>query len=155
MSAELAGDEELALAVALACELLHGSGALLVSVALDRAEPALIECPRLRAIVVRDADCERELPHDVADSIDLPALPLMRRLPPLEADAQSGTIGSVLGGLEMLGRAVREIAGLLPGRSVVAAEYETTDPGMPLGVAGRDGEPVIVLFGEQEFELEC
>ena len=155
MSAELSGDEELALAVALARELLHGSGALLVSVALDRAEPALIECPRLRAIVVREAGSERELPHDVAGSIDLSALPLMRQLPPLEADTQSGTVAGVLGGLEMLGRAVRDIAGLLPGRSVVAAEYETTDPDVPLGLAGRHGEPVVVLLGELEFELSC
>ncbi|CAN5496493.1 hypothetical protein BH20ACT17_BH20ACT17_17590 [soil metagenome] len=155
MSTELAGDDELALAVALARELLHGSGALLVSVALDRAEPALIECPRLRAIVVRGADGERELAHDAAGSVDLPELPLMRQLPPLEADAQTGIVAGVLGGLEMLGRAVREIAGLLPGRSVVAAEYETTDPDVPIGLAGRDGEPVIVLLGELEFELDC
>jgi len=155
MSAELAGDEELALAVALARELLHGSGALLVTVALDRAEPALIECPRLRAIVVRETDRERELSHDVAGSVVLPALPLMRQLPPLAADTQSGTVAGVLGGLEMLGRAVRDIAGLLPGRSVVAAEYETTDPDAPLGLAGRCGEPVIVLLGDIEFELDC
>jgi len=155
MSTELACDEHLALAVALARELLHGSGALLVSVALDRGEPALIECPRLRAIVVREAAGARELAHDAAADVELPALPLMRLLPPLEADAQSGTVASVLGGLEMLGRAVRDIAGLLPGRSVVAAEFETTDPAVTLGLAGRSGEPVVVLLGEHEFELDC
>jgi len=155
VSAELAGDDELALAIALARELLHGSGALQVSVALDRADPALIECARLRAIVVRDADGEHELPHDAAAGIDLPALPLMRQLPPPEADAESGTVAGVLGGLEMLGRAVRDIAGLLPGHSVVAAEFETTDPDVALGLAGREGEAVIVLLGEHDFELDC
>lgn len=154
-SAELAGDEQLELAVALARELLHGSGALLVSVALDRPEPALIECARLLPIIVREGDGERQLPHDAAADIDLPELPLMRQLPPLEADAQSGTVAGVIGGLEMLGRAVREIAHLLPGHSVVAAQFETTDPDAPLGLAGRSGEPVIVLLGEHEFELDC
>jgi len=155
MSADLAGDEQLALAAALARELLHGCGALLVSVALDRAEPALIECPRLRAITVREVGGERELPHDAATRVELPPLPLMRRLPPLEVDAQSGTVAGVLGGLEMLGRAVRDTAGLLPGHSVVAADFETTDPDVTLGLAGRDGEAVIVLLGEHEFALDC
>lgn len=155
MTAALADDQELALAVALAVELLHGCGALLVKVALDRAEPALIECPRLQAVVVREAGGERRLPHDAAVAADLPALPLMRRLPPLEADARSGTVAGVLGGLEMLGRAVRDIAGMLPGHSVVAAQFETTDPDAPLGLAGRQGEPVVVLLAEHEFELNC
>ncbi|MGH2841111.1 MAG: hypothetical protein ACRDKY_09845 [Solirubrobacteraceae bacterium] len=150
---ELNDDPELALAVALARELLHGSGALLVSVALDRAQPALIECARLRAIIVREADQERELPHDAAADIDLPELPLMRQLPPMEVDPDTGKVAGVIGGIDMLGRAVHDIAGLLPGGTVVAAEYETTDPDAPLGLAARRGEPVVVLLGDDEFEL--
>jgi hypothetical protein len=79
----------------------------------------------------------------------------MRQLPPFEVDAETGKVAGVLGGLEMLGRVTREIAALLPGESVVAAEYETTDPASPLGLAGRPGEPVVVLLGEHEFELDC
>jgi hypothetical protein len=150
----LADDPELALGVALARELLHRSGALVVSIALDRAEPALIECARLRAIVVREAAGERELSHDAAADIELPELPLMRQLPPMEVEPETGKVAGVIGGLEMLSRAVRAIASLLPGASVVAAEYETTDPARPLGLAGRSGEPVVVLLGEDEFELE-
>lgn len=148
-------DPELALAVALARELLHGTAALIVSVALDRPAPALVECARLRAIVVRDATGERELPHDAAAEIKLPELPLMRRLPPLEADPATGEVAGVIGGLEMLGQAVREVAGRLPGASIVAAEYETTDPEVPLGLAARGGERVVVLLGEHEFELDA
>jgi hypothetical protein len=150
-----ADDAELLHAVALARELLHGTGALLVSVALDRAEPALIECARLRAIVVREGGGERALQHDAGADAELPELPLMRRLPPLEVDSEQGTVAGVIGGVEMLARATREIAQLLPGRSVVAAEYETTDPDTPLGLAGRGGEPIVVLLGEHEFELDC
>lgn len=155
MSGCLVADDELALAIALARELLHGCGALLVSIALDRDEPALVYCPRLQAIVVYEAAGERELPHDGAVRVELPTLPLMRRLPLPQADACSGTVAGVLGGLEMLGRAVRDIAGLLPGHSVVAAQFETTDADTPLGLAGRAGEPVVVLLGEHEFELDC
>ncbi|MDX6537349.1 MAG: hypothetical protein QOJ46_2198 [bacterium] len=144
------------LAIALARELLHGCGALRVSIALDAVPPAVIECSRLGPVVVHEEGSEaRTLPHDAAADVALPRLPLMRQLPPLEADQQTGAVAGVLGGLEMLGRAVREIAGLLPGETVVAAEFETTEPDVPLGLAGRPGEPVLVLLGELELELDC
>jgi hypothetical protein len=137
------------LAVALSRELLHGTGALRVSVALDGPQPAIVECERLRAIVVRDAAGVRELPHDAAGDVELPDLPFMRRLPAFEVDA-----AGVLGGLELFGRVVRDLAALLPGASVVAADYETSDPATPLGIAGRAGEPLVVLLGEHEFTLD-
>lgn len=145
----------LELAIALARELLHGTGALRVSVALDAEAPAIVECERLRAIVVRDGDgSARELPHDAAGDVALPPLPFMHQLPAFEVDPDDGRVAGALGGLEMLGRAVRGVAALLPGASVVAADYETNDPAVPLGLAGRAGEPLVVLIGEQEFELE-
>jgi hypothetical protein len=143
------------LAIALARELLHGAAALRVSIALDGDPPAIVSCERFGAVVVHEHDVELELAHDAGADVELPALPLMRALPPFEVDADTGTVAGVLGGLEMLGRAVRALAALLPGESVVAAEFETSDPGCPLGLAGRAGEPVVVLLGEHEFELDC
>jgi hypothetical protein len=145
---------ELELAIALARELLHGSGALRVKVALDAADPAVIECERLRAIVVHGEDGQIALPHDAADDIELPDLPFMRRLPPFEVNPEDGTVAGVLGGLEMLGRAIADIAAQLVGASVVAAEYETDHAEVPLGIAGRRGETLVVLLGEHEFELD-
>jgi hypothetical protein len=142
------------LAVALARELLHGTGALRTSVALDGPHPAIVECERLRAIVVRDAAGTRELPHDAAGDVALPALPFMRRLPAFEVDAAAGSVAGVIGGLQMLGGVVRDLAALLPGASVVAADFETSDPAAPLGIAGRAGEPLVVLLGEHEFTLD-
>ena len=134
---------------------MHGCGALRVSIALDADPPAVIECERFGAIVVHAQDGEDLLAHDAAADVDLPELPLMRQLPPFDIDASTGKVAGVLGGIEMLGRAVRELASLLGGASVVAAEFETTDPGCQLGLAGRPGEPVVVLLGEYEFELDC
>ena len=125
-----------------------------MSVALDAATPAIVECERLRAVVVHGAGGARELPHDAASGVPLPELPLMRRLPAFEADPLEGRVAGALGGLEMLGRAVRGIATLLPGASVVAADYETRDPDVPLGIAGRASEPLVVLLGEHEFTLD-
>jgi hypothetical protein len=136
--------------------LLHAAGALRVSVALDAQPPAVVDCARFGAVVVRVSDAEHELAHDDGSDVALPeGLPLMRQLPPFEVDAATGAVAGVLGGLEMLGRAVRELASLLPGESVVAADFETTDPEVPLGLAGRAGEPVVALLGEHEFELDC
>jgi hypothetical protein len=144
------------LAVALARELLHGCGALRVSIALDAQPPAIVACTRFGPVVVHEDGAEPvELPHDAASDVALPELPPMRQLPPFEVDAATGAIAGVLGGLEMLGRAVRDVAALLPGSSVVAAEFETTDPGAPLGLAARRGEAVFVLAGEHELELDC
>jgi hypothetical protein len=143
------------LAIALARELLHGAAALRVSIALDAEPPAVIECARFGAVVVHEHDAELQLAHDAGTGVELPELPLMRPLPAFEVDAETGSVAGMLGGLEMLGRAVRELAALLPGASVVAAEFETTDPDCPLGLAGRPGEPVVVLLGEHEFELDC
>lgn len=142
------------LAIALARELLHGTGALRVSIALDGPHPAIVECERLRAIVVRDAGGTRELAHDAAGDLALPELPFMRRLPAFDVDAAEGRVAGALGGLEMFGRVVRDLAALLPGASIVAADYETSDPDSPLGIAGRAGEPLVVLLGEHEFTLD-
>jgi hypothetical protein len=150
------GPEVRELAIVLARELLHGCGALRVSIALDTAPPAVIQCTRLGPVVVHEEGARPvTLPHGAAADVAVPALPLMRRLPPFEVDPQTGAVAGVLGGLEMLGRAVREIAALLPGESVVAAEFETTDPEEPLGLAGRPGEPMLVFAGEHELELDC
>ena len=126
-----------------------------MSIALDDEPPAVVSCERFGAIVVHEHDAELALDHDAGAAAELPELPLMRRLAPFEVDAETGAVAGVLGGLEMLGRAVRELAALLPGESVVAAEFETTDPEAPLGLAGRAGEPVVVLLGEHEFELDA
>lgn len=104
---------------------------------------------------MHDTAGRRELPHDAAGDVVLPELPPMRRFPPFEVDAQEGSIAGPLGALELLGRALRGVAGLLPGRSVIAADYETTDPQTPLGIAGRAGEALVVLIGDDEFALDC
>jgi hypothetical protein len=146
------------LPIALARELLHRSGALRVSVMVDRGDarpPAVVDCPRFAPVEVTEGDGEaRALPHDAAAQTPLPDFPEVRQLPPFEVDAVEGTVAGTIGGLEMLARAVRDVAGLIGGQSTVAAEFETQVPGQTLGLAGRDGEPVVVLLGEDAFELD-
>jgi hypothetical protein len=144
-------------AVALARELVHRSGALRVSALVDRGDerpPAVVALARLGALEVTEDGETRTLPHDAPVAVDAPVLPHVRQLPVIEVDAQEGTVAAPIGGVEMLGRALRAGAEALGGRSVVAADYATDDPESPLGLAAQVSGALVVLLGEEEFELE-
>jgi hypothetical protein len=143
-------------AVGLAREFLHRSGALRVGLLVDRGddrEPAIVECARLAPISVVEDGERSELAHGVELATPPPPLPDVRQIPGIEADPEAGTVAAPLGGVEMLGRALRELAALLGGRSIAAADFETVDPDIPLGLAARGGEPLVALVGDEEFQL--
>jgi len=80
-------------------------------------------------------------------------LPAVRALPPFEVDALRAQITAPLGGVESLARAVRELAGVFPGRSVVTATFATSDPDVPLSLTARAGDPLVLALGEEAFEM--
>lgn len=138
-------------------EFLHRANAVQVQAVVDRgddAPAALVTCGRLEPIEVVEGDRVVHLPHatplEPAPPEDLPAVP---PLPPFEVDPDEGTITGPLGGVEAAARAVESLAAHLGGRSVALAFWPTTAPDVPLGLAARLGEPVIVTIGEQQFEL--
>ena len=143
-------------AVGLAREFLHRSGALRVGLLVDRGddrEPAVVECARLAPITVTEDGEREELAHGAQLATPVPPLPEVRQIPGIQADAIAGTVAAPPGGIEMLGRALRDIAALLGGRSIAAADFETIDPETPLGLAARGGEPLVALVGDEQFEL--
>jgi hypothetical protein len=143
-------------AVGLAREFLHRSGALRVGLLVDRGEerePAVVECARLAPISVLEDGERSELAHGVQLATPPPPLPEVRQIPGIDADPVAGTVAAPFGGVEMLGRALRELAALLGGQSIAAADFETLDPDLPLGLAARGSEPLVALVGDEEFEL--
>jgi hypothetical protein len=143
-------------AVGLAREFLHRSGALRVGLLVDRGEehePAIVECARLAPITVLEDGERSELEHGVLLATAPPPLPDVRQIHGIEADPVAGTVAAPPGGVEMLGRALREVAALLGGQSIAAADFETLDPETPLGLAARGDEPVVALVGDEEFQL--
>ncbi len=150
---------DLELPIALAREVIHRAGALRVSVLVDRGEaaaPAVVELERLGPVRITEEAGTRELPHDAGVDVAVPnAFPLLRQLPAFEVVAAEGRVAGPFGGLEMLARALRDIARMLGGESVVAAELPVHGGGQPLGLAARAGdEPVVVLLGDDAFELD-
>ena len=146
--------------VVLLREFLHRANAVQVQAVVDRGDqpPALVSCGRLEPIEVVYAGEEDDrvvhLPHAVELDAPVPDdLPSVPPLPPLEVDADSGTVTGPLGGVEAAAGAVEALAERLGGRSVAVAFYPTTDPDLPLGLAARTGEGVLVTIGEQQFEL--
>ena len=148
----------LELPIAVARELLHRSGALRVSIMVDRegkGRGPVVECARLGPVRVTEEGVTRELAHAAGGDVALPDFPAVPQLPPFEVDPSEGRVAGALGGLESLARALRDLAALIGGRTVVAADYQTDDPQAPLGLAARSGgEPVVVLLGEEAFELD-
>ena len=143
-------------AVGLAREFLHRSGALRVGLLVDRGpgrEAAVVECARLAPISILEDGQESEVEHGVELSAPVPPLPEVRQIPGIQADPIAGTVAAPLGGVEMLGRALREIAALLGGHSIAAADFETINPELPLGLAARAAAPLVALVGDEPFEL--
>jgi hypothetical protein len=137
-------------------DVLHRSGALRVAVVVDMPDetPVLVDVGRLAPVEVRLGDRILHLPH----AIELEAESLggaieLRQLPPFEVEPDSGQVIGTLGGLDMLADAMRALAELLGGRSVAMAVYQTLTPGTDLTVTARQGEPVLVTLGDQEWEL--
>ena len=72
---------------------------------------------------------------------------------PIEIDAGEGTVSAPIGAVNALADAVGALAETLGGRSVALAFFQTTDDDVPLGIAARTGEPVLLTLGEEQFEL--
>lgn len=135
---------------------MHRSGALRVSALLDRGEeltPAVLETGRLAPVLATEGGRVRRMAHTQKLAVQLPALPEVRQLPAMDVDADTGEVTGPIGGVEHLGDALRALAELLGGRTVIAAEFESTDPDTPLALVARHGEAVVVMLGDEAFEL--
>ncbi len=81
--------------------------------------------------------------------------PDLRPPPPtaLTIDPDTGELEAPLGAVSNLGRAVLGLATAFGGRSVATAEFATRDPAMPITIAAREGEPLVLAAGDRRFVL--
>ena len=71
----------------------------------------------------------------------------------LSADPEAGELAAPIGSVQLLADSVLALARALGGRSVATATFATRDPDMPLTVAAREGEPVVLDIGGRQFSM--
>jgi hypothetical protein len=93
--------------------------------------------------VAETAAPPRPLPHEVR-AIPATAITL---------DLDTGELSAPIGSIEHLARALHALATSYGGRTVATAEIPTRDPGLPITIAVREGEPAILSAGDEQYEL--
>ena len=113
-------------------------GAMLVLDLGSDAPPLLVDVPSGEA--ASDEPAPGPIPH-------------VHPLAPPDVDAERAELTAPMGAIDMAARAVRELAAGYPGRSVVTVQWATTDADVPLTIAARRGEPLVIALGAQPFPL--
>jgi hypothetical protein len=131
------------------------AGAFAAVLLLDQGEetpPLLIDCPAVGPVALSEGDTTVEV-----DAVRLAAAPLplpeVRVLPPFDVDGLRAEITAPLGGIEHQARAVRDLVAAFPGRSILTVTFATNDPEVPLHIAARTGDPMVLGLGDEQFEL--
>jgi hypothetical protein len=71
----------------------------------------------------------------------------------MSADPETGELAAPLGSVQLLADSVLALARSFGGRSVATATWPTRDPELPLTVAAREGEPIVLDIAGRHFAL--
>lgn len=78
----------------------------------------------------------------------------VRALRPFVVDAEAGEVTGAMGALEHFAEGVRALAAAFGGRSVVLVRYPTTDGETPFALAAREGEGLVVVIGDDQYQMD-
>jgi hypothetical protein len=147
---------DFAVALATLQDFAERTGAERVVALLDRGEtapPVLVERLEDGALqVTEDAEPVAATPdptvapHPLGDLRAVPATSM-------SADPETGELAAPLGSVQLLADSVLALARSFGGRSVATATWPTRDPELPLTVAAREGEPVVLDIAGRHFAL--
>lgn len=143
--------------VALLREFLHRSGAKRAVALMEQPggeEPALVDCAQLAPIEVVVDGRRVVLPHAIELDVPAPDVPEVRQLPPFEVTPETGEVATMIGGLEHYAEAVVGLTRRVGPRDVVMATWATTTHDVPLSISARGKDPIIVVLGEEQYEME-
>jgi hypothetical protein len=119
----------------------------------DDAPPVLVERLEDGALQVT------EKAYPVTETVGPDVMPLtltdLRPVPSsaLSADLETGELAAPIGSVQLLADSVLALARAFGGRSVATATFATRDPELPLTVAAREGEPIVIDIGGRQFAL--
>jgi hypothetical protein len=88
-----------------------------------------------------------------ADPLELAVA--IRALAPFHVDEASGEVSGGLGDLEHLAEGARALAAAFGGSSVALVRFPTADGETPFALAAREGEGLIVVIGDDQYEMDA
>ena len=148
--------DRVSVAVATVAAFAERARAERVVLVLDRGDaedPAMVECVPGERLALPDNDEARA----VAPEPGVAPAPLPELRPPpasaLHADPETGELAAPLGAVAHLADAVLAPARAFGGRSVASADFATRDPALPLTIAAREGEPVLLALAGRHYAL--
>lgn len=127
---------------------------LLVDLGGERA-PAMLDCAPGGYLELTDEGALWRVSAEVDIDAEPRPLPDLRPPPPsaLALDPDTGELEAPLGAVANLAGGVLALARAFGGRSVATADFATRNPSLPLTIAAREGEPIVVAAGDHRFEL--
>lgn len=131
---------------------VRGSGALEATAVV---EGAVVTCDDRGHVTVERADApDVEEPLDVHGVAVAPLGMELKRLPPFDVDPVSGEVTGMIGGLEHVAEGVQALMRAVGGRSVAFARFPAADGETPFALSAREGEGMVVVIGDEHFEME-
>ena len=134
------------------------AGALRVVLLVDNGDgsaAAMLDCDAEGGLELAEQDERWSVP--AGTPVKVPPRPLPELRPPprsaLTIDPGSGELEAPLGVVANLARGVLGLATAFGGRSVATADFATRDPDMPITIAAREGEPLVLAAGDRRFVL--
>ena len=121
----------------------------------DGTTATMLDCTRGGTLELTDGGATWQVP--AATRVDVPPRPFPDLRPPpptaLAVDPDTGELEAPLGVIDNLGQAVLGLAAAFGGRSVATADFATRDPQLPITIAAREGEPLVLAAGNRRFVL--
>ena len=145
-------------AVATVRAFTQRAGALRVVLLVDSGDGSaatMLDCDADGGLELAERDDRWSVPAGTPVKAPPRPLPELRPPPPtaLTIDPDSGELEAPLGVVANLARAVLGLAAAFGGRSVATADFATRDPDMPITIAAREGEPLVLAAGDRRFVL--
>jgi hypothetical protein len=146
--------------VAACLRLVHEVAVLRARVLLPGAEdqpPTIISLEPHGPLLIERAEGtvevpHEELPHGSEPDVPMPDTPELGPYPPFVLGLE-GEVTGMIGAIDGLAAALQRMALAIGGDAVLACDLKTDDPERPLGVLARGSEPVVILIGDDAYEI--
>jgi hypothetical protein len=121
----------------------------------DGTTATMLDCARDGTVELTDGETTVEVAAATRVDVAPRAFPALRPPPStaLAVAPDTGELEAPLGVIDNLGQAVLGLAAAFGGRSVATADFATRDPELPITIAAREGEPLVLAAGDRRFVL--